>query len=156
MVKKKSKLTWYEEWFMYYERLYSRSISRWEDYERLYKRSGPVLREVFDSKLQIAIECRLRWPRYCRLREDEQLRQSHWNDTYGGTRVVMWDNTNINLPKPQDAEAQRNTWSTYYGGNVGKGAIFIQLCGWMGTYEIWMGAVTDSDYFIRSGILKEQ
>jgi hypothetical protein len=26
----------------------------------------------------------------------------------------------------------------------------------MGTYDLWMGAVSDSDYFTRSGILQEQ
>lgn len=34
--------------------------------------------------------------------------------------------------------------------------MFIQLCGWMGTHELWEGAVSDTDYFARSGILPLQ
>ena len=51
---------------------------------------------------------------------------------------------------------QRQTYSAYYGGNVGKGAIGLQLCGWMRTHELWDGAVSDSEYFEKSGILEMQ
>ena len=45
----------------------------------------------------------------------------------------MWDDTNVNLQfKPSSVEAQRITYSVYYGGNVCKGGIFLQLCGWLG------------------------
>ena len=51
---------------------------------------------------------------------------------------------------------QRNTFSAYYAGNVAKGAVFIQPSGWVGTHELYMGAISDSDYFVRSGILQQQ
>ena len=156
MTKTNSKLTWYEEWYFFFEKSYSRSITRWIEYEDKYKRSNTILRKIYDEKMRITINCRQRWPIYVSLNEDESLRKPKWDENYLGKRVVMWDNTCIRLPKPLDPEAQRNTYSAYYAGNVGKGAIFIQLCGWMGTHEIWMGAVSDSDYFVRSGILKQQ
>ena len=30
-----------------------------------------------------------------------------------------------------------------YTQNCAKGAVFIQPCGWMGTYHLWSGAVSD-------------
>jgi DDE superfamily endonuclease len=70
--------------------------------------------------------------------------------------VIFWDNTNIDILKPSNPEAQRNTFSSYYSGNVAKAAVFVQPSGWMGSHDLWMGAVSDSDYFGRSGILQEQ
>jgi hypothetical protein len=44
-----------------------------------------------------------------------------------------------------------------YGGNVAKGGVFVQLCGWLGTVALWTdGAVNDTDYFSNSGILDMQ
>ena len=38
------------------------------------------------------------------------------NDKYEGKRVVMWDDTHINLQfKPSSVDAQRTTYSAYYG-----------------------------------------
>ena len=150
------KLSWFEEWYMFFEKIYSRSIKRWTDYKRKYKRCESVLQIIFSNKLKIVIEARKRWPRFVTLNEDEMLRQEKWNDTYKGQRVIMWDNTCIHLCMPQDPEIQRNTYSLYYSGNVAKGSIFVQLCGWMGTHELWVGAVSDSEYFIKSGILEIQ
>jgi hypothetical protein len=55
-----------------------------------------------------------------------------------------------------DTEAQRNTYSLYYDGNVGKGGVFLQPCGWMGTHELFMGAISDTEYRLRSGIFERQ
>ena len=78
--------------------------------------------------------------------EDDVLGGQHWeSSSYSNKRVIFWDNTNIKLPQPSDATAQRNTYSAYYAGNVGKGAVFIQPSGWMGTHDLWMGAVSDTD-----------
>jgi hypothetical protein len=51
---------------------------------------------------------------------------------------------------------QRITYSSYYKGNVGKGAVFIQLCGWLGTHELFPGAISDSEYMRKTGILEMQ
>ena len=49
----------------------------------------------------------------------------------------MWDNTNVDFQgKASDLDLQRLTFSLYYGGNVAKGGIFLQLCGWLGI-EAW-------------------
>jgi hypothetical protein len=97
------------------------------------------------------------WGIYVTYREDKLFRQPKWETEFGLHRLVMWDNTNIPLRfMPTDAEAQRNTYSQYYSGNVGKGGVFIQPCGWMGTHELWMGAVSDSEYMLRSGIFQRQ
>jgi hypothetical protein len=77
-------------------------------------------------------------------------------DTYDNKRIIMWDSTALPIHTPGAAELQQNTYSAYYAGNVAKGAVFLQLCGWMGTCELWVGAVSDSKYFKRSGILKQQ
>jgi len=90
------------------------------------------------------------------MEEDRKLRREKWNIRYDGKRVIMWDNTDIKLSKPSDASLQRLTYSAYYGGNVGKGAVFLQLCGWLGTHELWTGHVSDTEYFENSGILERQ
>ena len=43
-------------------------------------------------------------------------------------RVIQWDNTDINLPKPTEKNLLRLVYSYYHGGNVGKG-VFLQICG---------------------------
>ena len=68
----------------------------------------------------------------------------------------MWDNTNVDFQgKPTDADLQRLTLSLYYGGNVAKGGIFcsfvVGFC-----WELWLGAVLDSDYLEKSGYLGYQ
>ena len=61
-------------------------------------------------------------------------------------RIIMWDNTNVNAPDPQDAETNRHWFSHYYGSCVGKGGVFLQLCGWSGNWELWAGSISDTDY----------
>ena len=61
-------------------------------------------------------------------------------------RVVMWDMTNIPAYAFSDADLNRFTYSVYYAMNCFKGGIFVQLCGWMGTAHLWVGAVSDTDY----------
>ena len=69
----------------------------------------------------------------------------------------MWDDTNINLQlKPSSADAQHTTYSAYYGDNVCKGGVFLQLRGWLGVEYLWVGATSDSHYQEHIGIFKEQ
>ena len=97
------------------------------------------------------------WPTYVTHSEDVNMRHEKWKKMYEDKRIVMWDNTAIRFKgKPTDSELQRNTYSSYYAGNVAKGAVFIQLCGWIGAHDLWVGAVSDSEYMKRSGILKQQ
>jgi hypothetical protein len=58
--------------------------------------------------------------------------------------------------KPTDASLNQRTYSSYYGGNVAKGGVFLQLCGWLGVHSLWVGAVSDTKYLSESGILELQ
>jgi hypothetical protein len=156
MLETVTNLTWFEEYFLYFERIWGRTATRWADCENKYKISEKSCRRIFDSKLNLHVQCRKKWPRFAKYMEDTELKKQQWSNDYGERRIIMWDNTDISIPKPSDAEAQRLTYSPYYGGNVAKGSIFIQPCGWMGTGELWMGAVSDSEYMERSGILTYQ
>ena len=149
-------LTWLEEWFLYFEMVWGRSCLRWSDAKRKYGLSARQLKKPFRKKLALIKRARDSWPAYVSMEVDSKLRSEKWNERYDGKRVVMWDNTNVNMPKPQDAKMQRQTYSAYYGGNVGKGAIGLQLCGWMLTTELWDGAVSDKEYLEKSGILEIQ
>lgn len=151
-----TKMTWFEEWYFVFERIWARATQRYCDSKKQFKKSPRRLRKAYDDKIKLMMKARSLWPTYATLEEDEKIRNERWNKYYKNKRAVMWDNTNIKLYKPSNSEAQRNTFSSYYSDNVGKGSVFIQLCGWMGTYELWMGGVSDSDYMIRSGILKQQ
>ncbi len=151
-----SQLTWFEEWVFYFQTIYGRKFRRWIDAEDHYKKSVRCLQRVFDCKLKIQLQSRDEWPRFVTLEEDLALRDNKWKAAYDGKRIIMWDNTALPIKQPSDAELQRNTYSAYYAGNVAKGGIFLQLCGWLGTEELWVGAVSDSEYFKRSGILEQQ
>ena len=97
------------------------------------------------------------WPKYCKHDKDTKMRKDAWNQKHNGTRVVMWDDTNVNFDfKPSDAYEQRVTYSSYYGGNCAKGGVFLQLGGWMGVQELWVGATSDSYYQQETNIFKEQ
>jgi len=75
---------------------------------------------------------------------------------YNGKRLIFWDTTGVKLYQPQNALLQRLTYSAYYAGNVAKGDVFLQLCGWLGTQELYPGAMSDSRYLNETGIFEEQ
>lgn len=158
MFKTYSKLTWFEEWLLYLQFIWGKPLSRWVDATDAYHKSDRRLRYIFDQKLNdLHLRTRNEWPMYASLGEDCKLRDEKWNVTYENKRVIMWDNTAITMKgKPSDPEIQRNTYSSYYAGNVAKGAVFLQLCGWLGTFDLWVGAVSDTEYMKRSGILTQQ
>ena len=69
----------------------------------------------------------------------------------------MWDNTNVDMHgKPTDAALQRITFSQHNGGNIAESVVFLQLCGWLGAWESWLGGVSDTDYWERGGVLRVQ
>lgn len=90
-------------------------------------------------------------------KEDRLLPTERWNERYTDKRVVFWDDTNINLPTPNDGSLNRRSYSNYYGGSVDKrGGVLSQLCGWVGVWYLWTGAVSESAYLSKSGILVKQ
>ena len=40
--------------------------------------------------------------------------------------------------------------------NCAKGGVFLQLCGWLGVADLWVGATSDSHYQEHSGIFERQ
>ena len=150
-------LTWFEEWYLFFELLWGRTLTRWCDAEGKYDVHRHTLRtDVFDVKLIMLMSTRASWPLYASLEEDEKLRDTQrWKD-YDGKRCIQWDSTNLHIPKSSRAENQRRTWSCYYAENCAKGGIGLQLCGWILTAELFEGATTDDNHFKRSGILEQQ
>lgn len=149
-----SRLTSFEEWLVFFTII--KGTLSWSLAEAYFKASEGTLRKIYDHKMRIVKDARDHWPKYATLKEDEDLRKEKWHEIFENERVVMWDNTNIKMYVPSDACNQRITYSRYYAGNVGKGAVYIQLCGWMGTHDIWCGGVSDTEYFIKSGIIQQQ
>uniref|UniRef100_A0A7S1UPM4 DDE Tnp4 domain-containing protein n=1 Tax=Grammatophora oceanica TaxID=210454 RepID=A0A7S1UPM4_9STRA len=149
-------LTWLEEWLLYFEWTWGRTNARFHDLVAKYKIGDPAIRNIIRQKRNIILKARSMWPFYATYEEDEKLRHSSWNVRYWGERIVFWDDTDIGMLKPSDAGLNRRTYSSYYGGNVAKGGVFIQLCGWLGVWELWMGAVSDTYYIMKSGILGSQ
>ena len=154
IIKTRSTLTWFEEWYVYFEIIYGKSIPRWVDAAEKYGTNDRTLREIYDEKLKRVLATRIEWTLFASFDEDKTYRKEGKWEAYKDKRVILYDNTNIKLHQPSDAENQRNTYSMYYGGNVGKGAVYIQPCGWMGCHEIWQGGVSDSEYMQRGHVFE--
>ena len=60
------------------------------------------------------------------------------------------------LMKPSDPRLQAALWNDYYHGCVAKGGVFLQPCGWEGTFDLWAGAVSDSQYLVGEKVLERQ
>lgn len=149
-------ITWLEEWFLYFEWTWGRSVQRLVDIESKYTICEKTARTIIRQKRKVVLHARLCWPFFATYEEDVTLRAEKWKNRYPGKRIVFWDDTNINIPAPRDASLNRRTYSSYYNGNVGKGGVSIQLCGWISTWNLWTGAVSDSYYLSNSGILEMQ
>jgi hypothetical protein len=157
LVSRETTLTWFEEWFLYLEFVWGKTVTTVDAAASAFNmRKTSTVKNILDVKLKKLCEARRRWPKYVTLAEDEFLRAAKWNIQYKGKRVIFWDNTGLPLHKPSEALMQRLTWSAYYAMNVAKGGIFVQLCGWMGVHELYPGAISDSDFLNKTGILEEQ
>ena len=153
-----SLLTWYEELYLFEAKLYGKVIKRWCDVEIKFGIIQCTAKMIYNNKLQQCLATRESWPLYVTHKEDIALRDnSKWGAIeYKERRIMMWDNTNCDIYKPTNRNNQALTWSAYYNSNCFKGAIFVQLCCWMGTSELWTGSITDTDYMLQSGILERQ
>ena len=161
LTKTQSKMTWLEEWLLYLTWAYGRVHRRKKDFMKMFGLREETLSKVVKSKIGLVIACRLRWPIYASLEEDEKLRKSQWNDMVkrNGSkrlRLIMHDMSDLSLDNPTDAELNRALYNDYYNGCCGKGGIFSQPCGWEGTHELFSGGIGDSDYIRRSKILEMQ
>ena len=151
-------MTWFEEWYFYFEFMWGRTMTTWNvaTMKNAYGMNESYLRRVFDSKLRIMLCARESWPTYCSLEEDKKLMKKKWKDRYGSARIIQWDNTDVRMTKLGNADMQRTTYSSYYSSNCAKGAVMLQLCGWMGAKCLFPGGISDSEYMIKSGIFEEQ
>ena len=157
MREKHSTLTWFEEWFFYFEFVWGRTIVRWVDATSTYRVNNKTLLAILNKKLKYAITCRSKWPHYASYIEDHTLMKRKWKEKFEGQRIVMWDDTNVDMSyKPSGADEQRLTYSSYYAGNCAKGGVFLQPCGWLGVENLWCGATSDSHYQERTNIFKRQ
>ena len=57
----------------------------------------PLWSRHFSQILERSKTCLNSWPRYALFEEDFSLMKEKWNEKYKGKRVVMWDNTKVNL-----------------------------------------------------------
>ena len=157
MTTTKTELTWLEEWLLFLEWEWGRTITWWVDAANSIQMSTHVAQQVVDYRMTQVLICRKSWPKYARHEEDCKMRKDKWNAKYDGVRIVMWDDTNVNFDfKPSGAYEQRVTYSSYYAGNCAKGGVFLQLGGWLGVEELWVGATSDTHYQEETGIFKNQ
>ena len=157
-----SSLTWYEEWFFHFEWKWGRTLTRWEDAEKDFDIIPKYLRSIHRRKLSLERRCRRLWPTFLSYDDDVRLRKPRWRLKYrtrnDGKKIrpIMWDMTGVKAYAFGAADAQRNTYSKYYAGNCFKGGIGVQLSGYLVTYDLWGGNVSDTDYNKRAGYLEEQ
>ena len=156
MTTKISRLTWFEEWFVFFELMHAKTLNSFTAAAAVFKIKNDIIANIFNEKLRQVLEARRSWPKYASLHEDNTLKSDKWKEKYKGKRVIFHDNTGIKISQPQDGFLQRLTYSSYYGGNVGKAGVHVQQCGWIGAYEIFPGAISDTDYLDQSLILDEQ
>lgn len=160
MVEKKTKhLTWFEEWFFYFENIWMRTFHRVEDICERYT-IGTLTRDfIINEKLSRVLDCRSSWKIYCTHDEDVALRGSKWDGILDPSeRIIMHDTTSLSMAyKPSGSGRQRITFNTYYGNkNVAKGNISLQPGGWVVTDHLWVGATTDDQYILSSRIFERQ
>mmetsp|Transcript_55395 Transcript_55395/g.117760 ORF Transcript_55395/g.117760 Transcript_55395/m.117760 type:complete len:106 (-) Transcript_55395:496-813(-) len=102
-------LTWFEEWFLYFEWSYHQTCRRTVDLEAEWGINRCFLVNVKDCKAALEMAALNSWPRFASYAEDMDLRkQSKWG-RYDGYRPVMWDMTNISAQAFSDASLQRTT-----------------------------------------------
>jgi len=156
--KRSSSLTWYEEWFMHFEYIWGKSLTRIIDVEKEYGIGHKQIEAILSAKVEIEYRALKSWPTYASYEEDVSLRErkAKWKTKWAKRRPVCWDMTDIVAYEFTDPDMQRITYSQYYGHNCFKGGIFTQFCGWHGNFDLWTGAVSDSDYNRRSGYLQAQ
>lgn len=149
-------LTWFEEYFMFFENIWMRTLKRGIDVSAEYLISKTTKDKVFNAVLLTILTCRSSWSKYCTHSEDLQLRGEKWKDIIeNDERIIMHDATELRLAyKPSRAKSQKTTYSQYKAGNIAKGNVSLQLCGWIVVDHLWVGATSDDVYMIRSRILE--
>ena len=147
-------LTWFEEWLLFFQWQWGRESPTLERLARHFNTGRFVAKQIIVKKSKVLKRTMGKWPRFLSLDEDRHFMSEKWRDKFKDQRTIFWDNTNVNVASSSDADVNRHTHSYSYGRNVAKGGVFVQPCGWMGTWELWAGNISDSDYQRRSGVFE--
>jgi hypothetical protein len=156
MRQKRTSLTWFEEWFLYFEWKYHITNVRQQDMEVAWGIEKKLITQVKDCKAALEMAMLQSWPTFASFEEDKELRNPQKWAKYDKYRVIQWDMTNVPAPKFGAASLYRATYNQYYGENCGKPGIGIQLCGWILLWKLWTGAVEDGTYHSKAGYIAAQ
>jgi hypothetical protein len=68
-----SHLTWYEEWMSYFEVMWGRVHTSWDDLflEKFDLKSRAKMYDIIDTKTNLVLEWCCSWPTYVSMEEDE-------------------------------------------------------------------------------------
>jgi hypothetical protein len=141
-----SRLTWIEEWVLYFEFVSHKSMVRWKDYAVCRVKT---IRDIVRRKLTLVVNEQRSWPMYTSQEEDVKFRNPNWNfhfDPKDGPRVVMHDSTNFSMQRPTDAALQRALWNAYYLMCCAKAGVATQLCGWIYGLPLQTGHSDDTRF----------
>lgn len=67
-------LTWFEEWYLFYENLWGRTIVRGDDVAEKWNVAKITKNIIINNKLKKILICRESWGMYCSHEEDVELR----------------------------------------------------------------------------------
>jgi hypothetical protein len=85
-----NKMTWFEEWLFFFERLWGRSIVPWSDGCYCYGVSEKLLANVFDDKVRFVWRTRHIWGLFVAHNKDRLLRLSKGSDgEFKHQRLIM-------------------------------------------------------------------
>ena len=88
-------LTWFEEWFFFFEWKYHQTLRRQEDLHAYWGINHECMNNLKDSKLRIELGALLSWPKYATYEEDLELRDEMKWSRFNGTQPIFWDITNV-------------------------------------------------------------
>ena len=127
MKERRSSLTWFEEWILYFEWKVDQTARRQIDIEHTWGIMHQQINDVKDHKLALEMSAMASWPRFASFDEDASLRKKDKWSRYDGYRPIIWDMTNATTHAFSDTSIQRVTYSEYYAENYFKAGIFCQL-----------------------------
>jgi hypothetical protein len=150
ILSRSTSLTWFEEWFAHLEYKWGQTITRIWDGRKVFGISCKYFHAIVCRNYKIERGALESWPLYASHLEDKELRDPLWNIKYADVRVEELDMTDISAFGFSNPDLQRLTLaSIYYNGNVLKGGVGVQLCGFIVAADLWPGGISDSEYHRR-------
>jgi hypothetical protein len=151
-------LTWLEELMLYFEWLWGQEGRMRSGFAQRYEVGRTTVSTVIDECGKRVASARNIWPRSVSLEEDREFMALRWREVYGDrdNHYQFWDDINVDIHSPSDHNINRVTYSSYHGGNVAKGDVGLQLCGWITAWELYAGSIYDTDYISKRSFLSFQ